>query len=162
MPQADPARAAAASREATAIEQGRFRMERQAAAAAEQASPTVSRQLNDARIEEVAQRALGVVANRIGSTAPDQLAALPRGVYERFLANEPALAMVMREYGLGIDDVVAAMQRRGFALQPFNGNVMQQYQPGRSGALPMTAEEKALRDAIHRRQKSLDRQNYDR
>lgn len=151
-PEVDPGRIAAARREADAISQGQFRMQRQAEAATEAASPTNQRINRDLAIDQTMQNMLGAVAKGAG-VLPDQLARLPRGQFERFLANEPGLSMLMQRYGMTLDDIIGALGSRGYAVPPrapFNANVMQQYQPGRSGALPMTAEEKAFRDAMHR------------
>jgi hypothetical protein len=154
-PEADPARIAAAAREAEAISRGNFRMDRQAKATADLASPTNTLINRDLMVDETMQRFLGSVAQRTGAQ-PDQLAQLPRGQFERFVANEPGLPMLMQQYGMTLDDIIGALGSRGYAVPPrtpFNANVMQQYQPGRSGALPMTGEEKALRDAMHARNK---------
>jgi hypothetical protein len=152
-PEADPARIAAASRETEAISRGNFRMDRQAEAAADLASPTNTRINRDLMVDETMQRFLGSVAQRTGAQ-PDQLARLPRGQFERFVANEPGLSMLMQQYGMTFDDVIGALATRGYAVPPrapFNANVMQQYQKGRTGALPMTEAEKALKDAMHAR-----------
>ena len=128
-------------------------MERNARAADELASPTNQRINRDLAIDQTAQNVLGNVGRAAGA-ADDAIAQLPRGAYERALANEPTLQILAQNYGMTIDDIVAALARRGYAVPPnarFNANVMQQYQSGRSGALPMTAEEKSFRDAMHRR-----------
>jgi len=153
-PEANPYGAGGvAQREAAAAERGRFRMERNARAADELASPTNQRINRDLAIDQTAQNVLGNVGRAAGA-ADDAIAQLPRGAYERALANEPTLQILAQNYGMTIDDIVAALARRGYAVPPnarFNANVMQQYQSGRSGALPMTAEEKSFRDAMHRR-----------
>lgn len=156
-PEADPSRIAAAYREAEALSRGQFRMQRQAEAAAEAASPTNQLINRDLTIDQTMQNMLGAVARNTG-VPPDQLARLPRGQFERFLANEPGLSMLMQQYGMTLDDIISALGSRGYAVPPrapFNANVMQQFQSGRSGALPMTAEEKALRDAMHRRNRTI-------
>ena len=150
-PEADPARIAASQREADAIAKGNFRMDRQAQTTAELNSPTRQTINRDANIDETMQRWLGAVAQRTG-VQPDQLARIPRGEFERFIANEPGLKLLMQRYGMSLDDVVGSLATRGYAVPPsapFNGSVVQ----GRNGGqfAPMSQDERALRDALHRR-----------
>lgn len=146
-PSVDPASIARAEREATVGAQRQFR---DAASASQDVSGTTARiaqTKGDTQVDDVAQRLLSVARERVAPNAtPDQLASIPRGVYERLLANE-GLGPYLQASGRTMDDVVASMQRQGYALSPFNGNNMMGRTP--TGQLQkMTPDERALRDTI--------------
>jgi hypothetical protein len=144
-PEADPWAPARMARESEAIERGRRSMQQQDLInRGAQISP------EDA-VSGTADRLLGVVRERMGAaanTAPE----VPAGAYERLLANEPGVKMLLQNYGMTFDDLAGIMANRGYAVPPnatFNASVLQPRNSGLFGG--MNADEKALRDALQRR-----------
>jgi hypothetical protein len=144
-PEADPWAPARMARESEAIERGRRSMQQQDLInRGAQMSP------EDA-VSGTADRLLGVVRERMGAaanTAPE----VPAGAYERLLANDPGVKMLLQNYGMTFDDLAGIMANRGYAVPPnatFNASVLQPRNSGLFGG--MNADEKAFRDALQRR-----------